>query len=78
MDGFPTSLRQVAGPEGEGMIEAPFTGAQAGSALAALATIFIAMGGIALMMRARRVAARALGLGAMIALFAGLAAHIFR
>lgn len=61
------------------MIDAPFTGSAAASALAPLAAIFIALGGVFLIAgAARRHTGRALALGATVALLAGVVGHVFR
>jgi hypothetical protein len=60
------------------MIEAPFSGAEAASALAALAAAFLALGGIGLILRARTFAARAVGLGAVVGVLAGLSTGLFQ
>jgi hypothetical protein len=60
------------------MINAPFTGTDAASTLLSLGVIFIAFGGIALMLRFRRFAARALALGTVVSLLAGFAPQVFR
>jgi hypothetical protein len=60
------------------VVAAPFTGAEASAALTPLATVFMVFGGIALMLRHGRFGARAIGLGVVVALFAGLAGQAFR
>lgn len=60
------------------MISAPFSAAEAASVLGCLAAIFIALGGIALMVAGpKRYAGRALLLGVVLAVMAGCAGSIF-
>ena len=60
------------------MIPAPFSGAEAGMVLARLGAIFIALGGIGVMLGSRRFAARALLLGLTICILASVSTGVFR
>jgi hypothetical protein len=61
------------------MTDAPFTAANAAAALAPLAAVFIGIGGILMIMKAGRLpTGRALALGVLIAIFAGLSPLFFQ
>ena len=61
------------------MIAAPFTAAQASAALVPLAALFIGLGGVLVIVRAKaRFVRRSILLGLTLALFAGLAGAVLR